>query len=125
VSDRQRKLVVALAAFQVLDVVGNAVPRRFVAAHLDHLGVPQALRPMLSVMKLSSSAGLLAGLRFRRLGVLTSGALVAYYAAAARFHTLSGDHPALAAPAAGMCGVSAYALFNIYLPAGSTQRTRS
>jgi hypothetical protein len=117
VHGRPRQLAVALAGFQVLDVIGNAIPRQFVKQHLDHLGVPEYLRPMLPVIKLSSSAGLVVGLRLPRLGALTSAALIAYYVAAARFHVLSGDHPVLAAPAAGLCGVAAVLLFDVYLPA--------
>jgi hypothetical protein len=114
---RARQLVLAVAGFQVLDAVGNAIPRQFVKRHLDHLGVPTYLRPLLPVIKLSSSAGLVIGLKLPRLGAVTSAALVAYYAAAARFHVLSGDHPVLAAPAAGMCGVAAVMLFDVYTPA--------
>lgn len=106
--------MVALAAFQVVDVVGNAIPRQFVKRHLDHLGVPEYLRPLLPVIKLSSSAGLLLGLRFPRLGAVTAASLVAYYTAAMRFHQLSGDHVVLAMPAAGFAGISAYLLFNLY-----------
>jgi hypothetical protein len=54
-----------------------------------------------------------------RVGVLTSAALVAFYAAAVRFHLLADDHPALAAPAAA-CGASAaVSLVSLYLPANS------
>src|SRR5438445_9050963 len=107
-SDRTRQLAVGLALFQVLDAIANAIPRRYVAAHLDHLGVPYPLRPALPVIKLTSSAGLLIGLEMPRLGALTSAALVAYYAAAARFHLLADDHPVLAMPAAA-CGAAAAA----------------
>ena len=117
VQDRRKQLVIALAGFQVLDVIGNAIPRQFVKRHLDHLGVPEYLRPMLPVIKLSSSAGLLLGLKLPRLGAFTAASLVAYYTAAARFHVLSGDHPVLAAPAVAMGGVAAVMLFDVYLPA--------
>jgi hypothetical protein len=114
---RGRQLALAVAGFQVLDAIGNAIPRQFVKRHLDHLGVPEYLRPLLPVIKLSSSAGLLVGLKAPRLGALTSAALIAYYAAAARFHLLSGDHVVLAMPAAGMCGVAAVMLFDGYVAA--------
>lgn len=116
-TERSRQLAVALAGFQVLDVIGNAIPRQFVKQHLDHLGVPEYLRPMLPVIKLSSSAGLLLGLKLPRLGVLTAASLVAYYTAAMRFHQLSGDHVVLAMPAAGLVGVAAVMLFDVYVPA--------
>ena len=104
--DRIEQLAAGLAAFQVVDAVGGMIPRRFVEAHLDHLGVPNVLRPALPVIKLTTAAGLLAGVRMPRIGAVTSAALVAYYAAAARFHLLAGDHPVLAAPAA-LCGAGA------------------
>jgi len=110
VPDRIERLVVGLAAFQVLDALAGLIPRRFVTAHLDHLGVPNYLRPALPVIKLTTSAGLLLGLKMPRIGAATSAALVAYYAAAARFHLLSGDHPVLAVPAA-LCGAGAAAGF--------------
>src|SRR5437588_5742713 len=107
VSPRTRQLVLGLALVQLLDVVGGElVPRRYVDAHLDHLGVPTYLRPVLGVIKGTASLGLLAGLRWPRLGAVTSAALVSYYSAAARFHLLAGDHPALAAPA-GALGIGA------------------
>ena len=106
VPDRTKQLVVRLAAFQIVDAVAGLIPRRLVAAHLDHLGVPNYLRQALPVIKLTTSAGLLAGVKEPRIGAATSAALVAYYAAAARFHLLAGDHPVMAVPAA-VCGAIA------------------
>ena len=116
-ADRRRQLAAGLAVFQVLDAIVNAIPSRYVEAHLDHLGVPHRLRPALPVIKVTSSAGLLIGLRIPRLGALTAAGLVAYYAAAARFHLLADDHPVLAAPAAICGGIAAASLGNLYLPA--------
>ncbi|MBV9666032.1 MAG: DoxX family protein [Actinobacteria bacterium] len=97
-----RKLVVTMAAVQIVDAVGNEIPRQLVRAHLDHLGVPMWLRRLLPLIKVSSSAALLLGLKDRRVAALTSALLVAYYAAATRFHLLSGDHPVLALPAVAL-----------------------
>jgi len=105
------RLAVGLAVAQVLDALGGwAVPRRYVDAHLDHLGVPPAVRSALGPIKLAGSVGILAGLRWPALGVLTSAGLVSYYSAASTFHVLSGDHPALAAPAAGFGAAAAVLL---------------
>lgn len=118
VRHRTRQLAVALAAVQALDTLGNAVvPRRYVKAHLDHLGVPDALRPALPMIKVATSAGLLVGIRMPRVGALTSAGLVAYYAAAVRFHLSAGDHPMLSTPAALLGGGAAVALLELYLPA--------
>jgi hypothetical protein len=100
-ADRNTQLVLALAAGQLLDAIGNALwPRQRVLDHLDHLGVPRWLRPALPVIKVTGSAALVAGLRWPRFGATTALALVGYYAAAAEFHVLAGDHPMMAAPAA-------------------------
>jgi hypothetical protein len=117
---RVARVALGLAAAQVVDAVGGGVaPRDLVQSHLDHLGVPAALRPALGVIKVSASVGLVAGLRWPRVGVVTSAALVSYYSAAATFHVLSGDHPALAAPAAGFGATAAVVLMRLYLPATS------
>ena len=113
---RKRQLAFAVAGYQVLDTIGNAIPRQFVKRHLDHLGVPEYLRPLLPIIKLSGSAGLVIGLKVPRLGALTAGCLVAYYAAAAQFHVASGDHPIMAVPAAELGAAAAFLLFNLYLP---------
>jgi len=113
-----RRSVFALAAMQVLDAAAaELVPRRYVEAHLDHLGVPTYLRPALGVIKLTTSIGLVAGLKWPRLGALTSAALVSYYAAAARFHMLAGDHPALAVPAGAFGAGAAVLLTTFFIPA--------
>ena len=89
-----------MAVVQVVDAIANEIPRRFVKAHLDHLGVPDRLRPVLPMIKIATAVGLLAGVRSPRIAAVTSASLVAYYAAAVRFHQLSGDHPIMCAPAA-------------------------
>jgi hypothetical protein len=115
--DRYKQVAVGLAAVQVVDTIGNAIlPRRCMKAHLDHLRVPHAMQPVLPVIKLATSAGLLVGLEMPRLGVLTSAALVGYYAAAAGFHMGAGDHPVFAAPAAVLAAGAAVALVAVYLP---------
>ena len=104
--DRTKQIALRLAAVQVLDAIGNEIPRKFVRAHLDHLGVPPRLRPLLSPIKVGTAAALVAGVERPRLRRLTAAGLVAYYAAAARFHLLAGDHPVIAVPAV-FCGAAA------------------
>lgn len=91
-----------MAWVQVLDAIGNEIPRELVRRHLDHLGVPPRLRPALPLIKVASTAGLLLGLRSGRVAAVTSASLVAFYAAAVRFHLLAGDHPVVALPAAAL-----------------------
>ena len=116
--DRRKQLVAGLAGVQVVDAIGNAIlPRRCIKAHLDHLRVPDTMQRALPVIKLTTSAGLLVGLDTPWLGVLTSAALVGYYAAAVGFHMGAGDHPVLAAPAAVLAATAAVTLAAVYLPA--------
>lgn len=114
---RLRYLPAALAGIQVLDVVANMlISKGRVDAHLDHLRVPVRIRPLLSPIKLGSSAGLLVGLRVPRLGALTAAGLVAYYSAAMRFHIKAGDHPLLSVPAALLAAGAAATWIGVYLP---------
>lgn len=105
------------ALLQLADAVGNQlVSRRYVEAHLDHLRVPRKLQQMLPAIKVLSSAGLMIGLRWPRLGVLTSACLIGYYAAAVGFHLNAPEHSALAAPAAAFGVGAAAVLVAVYIP---------
>ena len=84
-----------------------------------------SLRPALGLIKVAGSAGLVAGLKWPRVGAMTSAALVAYYAAAVRFHLLAGDHPAFASPAAALGTIAAVLLAELYLPAAEAERRAS
>lgn len=118
VRDGPKHLAVGLAAVQVADAIANAIiPRRHVKAHLDRLGVPDNVQRALPVIKVTTSAGLLVGTKMPRVGALTSAALVAYYAAAVRFHMGAGDHPVVSAPAAVLGASAAVTLLGLYVPA--------
>ena len=105
-----------LVALQLADAVGNAlVPDRILQPHFDRLRVPQRVRPLFPAIKVASSAGLVLGLKWRRLGVVTSVCTVGYYAAAVGFHLRAGDHPFVAVPAAAFGGSAVVALVT-YLP---------
>ena len=78
--DGPRRLAVGLAALQLADAIGNGlVPRRYLSAHLDHLGVPNRLRPALPVIKVAGSAGLVLGIKLRRLGAVTAATSLATF----------------------------------------------
>jgi hypothetical protein len=116
-------VVLALVAAQLADVAGNAlVPPARLEAHFDHLGVPLPVRRALPFVKVATSAGLLAGLRYPRLGAVTAVSVVGFYAAAVRFHVGAGDHPVVAAPAAALGAGAALALWIEYFPAVATSR---
>jgi hypothetical protein len=119
-------MAVGFALLQLADVTGNMlVPAGRVTAHLDHLSVPRWLQPMLPVIKVISSAGLVLGLRWPRLGVLTSSCLTGYYAAATGFHVRAPEHPILAAPAAAFGVGAATVLLAVYAPAARSRPSGS
>jgi hypothetical protein len=99
----------ALAALQSADLLATKTLPQFGDAHLDHLGVPGWLRPALPITKASAVVALVASAKRSKPRSLVGGALVAYYAAAATFHVLSGDGPIRVAPAAAY-GVLAAAI---------------
>ena len=113
---RLRQLAAGLAALHIVDAIASATPRMSMAARLDHLGVPRVLRPVLPVIKVSTSVGLLVGLRRPRVGAMTSAVLVAFYAAAVSFHGFAGDHPAVALPATAFGASAALCLVSYFIP---------
>jgi hypothetical protein len=116
--DWPKHLAVGLAALQLADAIGNElVPRRYLTAHLDHLGVPNRLRPALPVIKVAGSAGLVLGIKSPHVGALTAACLVGYYAAAVAFHVCADDHPILWLPAIAFGSTAAASLVTFYLPA--------
>ena len=113
---RLRQLAAGLAVLQIVDAIASATPQMSMAARLDHLGVPGVLRPVLPVIKVSTSVGLLVGSRRPRVGATTSAALVAFYAAAVGFHGFAGDHPAVALPATAFGASAALCLVSYFIP---------
>jgi hypothetical protein len=103
-------LALALAAFQTADLVVSQVSPKYGADHLDHLGVPQWLRPVLPAIKLWAVALLVATATRPRLRSRVAAALVAYYSSAVAFHVASGDETRQLAPAAA-CAASAAVLY--------------
>ncbi|HEX4818602.1 MAG TPA: DoxX family protein [Acidimicrobiales bacterium] len=101
---RPRERVIALAGVQLADAAFNAVPTQWLRDDLDHLGVPENVRGVFPVVKSASAVGLVAGLRWPRLGRLTANALIVYFLLALGFHARANDRPAKFAPAAGMLG---------------------
>ena len=110
---RLRTLALGLAVVQIVDALASATPQMSMAARLDHLGFPHALLPLLPIIKVSTSVGLLVGLRWVPVGTVASAALVAFYSSAIGFHRLAGDHAAAALPAAAVGTLSALSLSSI------------
>ena len=103
---RPRQRVVALAGVQLGDAAFNVVATEWVRDDLDRLRVPMELRRVFPIVKSASAVGLLAGLRWPRLGRLTANALVVYFLLALAAHARAKDRAARYAPAAAMLGWS-------------------
>lgn len=96
-----------LATLQVVDLVASRTLPQFGEAHLDHLGVPPWLRPVLPITKLAAVVALVGTRRHPTPRAAVGASLVAYYAAAVTFHVLSGDRLADAVPAAAFGALAA------------------
>jgi DoxX-like family len=101
------RVVRVLAILQAVDFVGSQAMPQFGDAHLDHLGVPQWLRPLLPATKAAAVVALVATRERPKARSAVGAALVAYYASAVTFHLLSGDGPDKAAPAAAFGALAA------------------
>lgn len=101
---RPRQRVVALIGVQVGDAVFDAVATDWLRDDLARLRVPWKLRPVFPIVKSASAVGLVAGLRWPRLGRLTANALVVYFLLALGAHARAQDRAARYAPAAAMLG---------------------
>jgi hypothetical protein len=94
------RVVVGLAAFQTVDALVTTPPSSLLRADLERLGFPWRYRLVLPAIKASSAVGLLAGLRWPRLGRLTATALVVYFLFALGFHARARDSLLRYVPAA-------------------------
>lgn len=101
-----RRRVLALAGVQLGDAAFNVLATQWVRDDLERLRVPWRLRPVFPIVKSASAAGLLAGLKWPRLGRLTADLLVAYFVLALCAHARARDAAPHYAPAAAMLGWS-------------------
>ncbi len=94
------KTYAALAAFQAGDAVACAIPLAPIANILDQLGVPEAVRPVLPIVKVASAVGLLSVTRFPALARLTTAMLTLYFILAVGAHVRARDKVVNTIPAA-------------------------
>ena len=94
------KTYAALAAFQAGDAVACAIPLAPIANILDQLGVPEAVRPVLPIVKVASAVGLLSVTRFPALARLTTAMLTLYFILAVGAHVRARDKVVNTVPAA-------------------------
>lgn len=97
----------ALAALQAVDLGWTVWSPAYGDEHLDHLGVPRALRSALPVIKGAAVVALCVTRRRPRARAAVGAALVGYYAAAVTFHRAAGDPLVTAAPAAALACLAA------------------
>jgi hypothetical protein len=64
---RLRTLAIGLVVVQIADALASA---QMSTTRLDHVGFPHALRPLLPTIKVSTSVGLLVGLRWAPVGTV-------------------------------------------------------
>lgn len=95
-----------LAGLQAADLVVTQLSSAYGDDHLDHLGVPAALRPALPMVKAVAVGALLVTSTRPRLRSVVSTALLSYYSAAIAFHIRAGDSPTKALPAAGCAALA-------------------
>jgi hypothetical protein len=108
----RKNCALALGGLQFADFVVTRVSTQFGDAHLDHLGVPAWLRPVLPVIKATAAAALVGTAGNPRRRSVVAGALVAYYSAAVVFHLQSDEGLEQAAPAA-LLGALAAAIIEV------------
>lgn len=94
------KAYAALAAFQAVDAVACAIPVTPIANILDRLGVPEAVRPVLPLVKVAAAIGLLSVGRFPALARLTTAMLTLYFVCAVGAHIRVRDKVVDTLPAA-------------------------
>lgn len=87
----RRWSLAGLAAVQVVDAALCAQPVTFVADCLTDVRFPRRFWPILTPLKLAAAAGLVTGIRFKPLAVLTTGCLVAYFLVAIGMHIRARD----------------------------------
>lgn len=83
--------LVALAVIQLGDGILCWKPVRFIADCLRDVGFPRRLWPVLTPVKFAAAAGLVVGIWFQPLAVLTAAALVCYFLAAIGMHVRARD----------------------------------
>lgn len=97
-----------LLALLVADVVWNVVlPKQWLAAHDERIGVQSGLRPWLLPIKVAAIAGILLGKRFPKFGALTALATAVYFVIATGYHVRAKDNLLGTAPAIVYGGAAA------------------
>jgi len=104
-SGRRHRILVGLAGALLADGAFNAVAlydlaqsstwgrwsKEWAKGDLDRLRFPEGLRFLFPIIKFASVLGLIMGNRWRRMGRLTSAALVLYFVLAVAFHARAKD----------------------------------
>ena len=90
----------ALAVLQAADLAVTQTSRAYGDEHLDYLGVPRALRPLLPLVKVTATGALIMTSNRPALRRFVGVGLASYYLAAVAFHVRAGDRATQAAPAA-------------------------
>ena len=99
-------LSVVLLVALVVSSLGDLAKVPSLVATMNRLGVPPTMLPVLAVIKLAASAGLIVGFWSATLQVATGAALSLYFALAVAMHTRARDSMADTAAAMVLLGAS-------------------
>lgn len=99
-------------------------PNQVLTIH-ERAGVPLSIFPLLAACEFAGAIGLLAGIRWQRLGVAAAIGLVIYFIGAILSHVRAGDFAGLAAPAFMLAIAVAALATRIKVPARVTKRFAS
>jgi len=99
-----------LVALLLGDLALNVlVPKAWMEANDDRIGVPRDLRPWLMPIKSAAVVGLLLGKRWPKFGALTAAATTVYFVIATGYHVRAKDNALWTAPAVIYGGAAARA----------------
>lgn len=97
-----------LLALLLGDLAWNVMlPKEWLEAHDDRIGIQRGLRPWLLPIKSAAVLGLLLGKRFPKLGLLTATATTVYFVLATGYHVRANDSALGTAPAVAYGGAAA------------------
>lgn len=109
-------LAILLIVFLVGDGVAGAIPIKYIKDDLARLNVPDQIQRLVPVCKFAAAAGLIVGLWVPVIGLLTCGALIAYFVVAFGYHQRAHDPVAKYAAAIAVSAFIVVTAVLSYLP---------
>lgn len=107
-------VVSLLVALLLATGIGKIVRATPIEHNLDAADVPRSMFTPLGTIELAGAAGLVIGLRWRRLGIVTSACLLPYFAGAVIAHVRAGDRNVAPAGGGFLLAVATLNMFRSY-----------